>query len=114
MNKIWNNPGAFAPMLEDVLWEEDAAPHRRGTIRAAVFQGASQSPSAGPSLDGIPADPWTLQVPISTALAVNIKMGDSITLAPHRGGAVLSVQQITRTAMWYIIIATAEERAPLP
>ena len=114
MNNIWNNPYAFAPMLEDVLWTEDAAPHRSGTIRAAVFQGASQSANAGPSLAGVVADPWTLSVPLSTALAADIKMGDSITLAPHRGGAVLSVQQITRTAMWYIITATAEERAPLP
>ena len=49
MNDIFHNPRAFAPMLEPVVWIEDAAPHRRGLINAAVFQGESQSTSAGPT-----------------------------------------------------------------
>lgn len=114
MNNIWNNPCAFEPMLEDVLWTEDAAPHRSGMIRAAVFQGESQSASAGPTLSGVVADPWSVRIPISAALAANIKPGDTLLLGVRHGGAVLVVQQITRIPGWYVVRATAEERAPMP
>ena len=65
-------------MLELVSWLQDAAPHRRGIIRAAVFQGESQSTAAGPTLDGVTADPWSVKVPITDdqrkALAVGFKI----------------------------------------
>ena len=101
-------------MLRDVLWIEDAAPHRRGTFKAAILEGESQSASAGPSLDGITANPWTLRVPCAhpdNALAAYVRMGDELTIEP---GVTLSVQQATRTPYGFIIIrATTETRAPL-
>ena len=112
MNDIWNNPRAFAPMLELVSWLQDAAPHRRGVIRAAVFQGESQSTSAGPTLDGITADPWSVKVPITDATVVQISIGDTLALSPRHGSTVLTVQQITATPQWYVIRCTANERAP--
>lgn len=112
MRDPWNNPRAFAPMLELVSWLQDAAPHRRGVIRAAVFQGESQSASAGPTLDGLPADPWSVKVPIDDALVSQIALGDTLTLSPRFGNAVLTVQQITATPLWYVIRCTANERAP--
>lgn len=114
MPDIFHNPRAFAPMLEDVLWQEDAVPHRRGTFKAAIFQGESQSSGAGPTLDGVTADPWNIRVPIFTALVANIKLGDSLFLGAKHGGVVLTVQQITPTPNWYNIRATASERAPAP
>ena len=48
MKDYWNNPKAFTPMLELVSWLQDKAPHRRGLIRAAVFQGESQWPQINP------------------------------------------------------------------
>ena len=112
MKDFWNNPKAFTPMLELVSWLQDKAPHRRGIIRAAVFQGESQSTAAGPTLDGVTADPWSVKVPISDALVSQIAMGDTLTLSPRHGNAVLTVQQITATTGWYIIRCTANERAP--
>lgn len=112
MKDIWNNPRAFAPMLELVSWLQDAAPHRRGVIRAAVFQGESQSAAAGPTLDGLTADPWSVKVPIDDALVSQIALGDTLTLSPRFGNAVLTVQQITATPRWYVIRCTANERAP--
>ena len=113
MNDIFLNPRAFAPMLEPVLWTEDKTPHRRGMIRAAVFCGESQSSSAGPSLDGVVADPYTLKVPISDALISQMKMGDTVKLSPRFAGAELTVQQITVTPGWIVVRCTANERAPI-
>ena len=112
MTDIFHNPRAFAPMMELVSWLQDAAPHRRGIIRAAVFQGESQSSAAGPTLDGVTADPWSVKVPITDALVTQIAMGDTLTLSPRHGNAVLTVQQITATPNWYVIRCTANERAP--
>ena len=114
MNDIFSNPRAFAPMLEPVVWIEDAAPHRRGLINTAVFQGESQSTSAGPTLDGLTADPWTVKVPICEASVLRMKMGDALKLGPRFADQTLTVQQITATNRWFIIRATANERAPAP
>lgn len=114
MTNLWDNPRAFAPMMEEALWTEDRPPHRRGGIPVAVFQGESQSASAGPTLSGVVADPWSVRIPISAALAANIKPGDTLLLGVRHGGAVLVVQQITRIPGWYVVRATAEERAPMP
>ena len=108
------NEKALAPMLRPVQWTEDAAPHRRGIIRAAVFQGESQSTAAGPTLDGVTADPWSVKVPITDALVSQIAMGDTLTLSPRHGNAVLTVQQITRALDGYLVVrCTSEERAPM-
>lgn len=108
------NEMALAPMLRDVLWTEDAEPHRRGTFKAQVLEGESQSASAGPTLDGIVANPWTVRVPMANplnALAAFVKIGDEITIGP---GITLAVQQATRAMDGYIILrCTAEARAPL-
>lgn len=112
MKDIFDNPRAFAPMLELVSWLEDKAPHRRGILRCAVFHGESQSTAAGPTLDGVTADPWTVKVPLADALVSQIAMGDTLKLPPRFGGALLTVQQITPTAEWFIIRCTANERAP--
>lgn len=112
MRNIWDNPKAFAPMMELVSWLQDKAPHRRGVIRAAVFQGESQSSSAGPSLGGVTADPWNVKVPITDALVTQVALGDTFTLSPRHGGIVLTVQQVTATPQWYVIRCTTNERAP--
>ena len=108
------NEKALAPMLRDVLWCEDAEPHRKGMFKAQVLEGESQSASAGPSLDGFAANPWTVRVPESNpdnALASYVKMGDELTLAP---GIKLTVQQVTRALEGYLIMrCTAEMQAPL-
>lgn len=108
------NERALAPMLREVLWVEDAEPHRRGMFRAQVLEGESQSAAAGPSLDGITANPWTVRVPAAhpdNALAAYVKMGDELTIAP---GVVLAVQQVTRAMDGYLVIrCTADARAPL-
>lgn len=108
------NEKALAPMLRDVLWTEDGEPHRKGTFKAQVLEGESQSGSAGPTLDGIVANPWTVRVPEAcpeNALAAFVKMGDELTIEP---GVVLSVQQVSRAMDGYLIIRCASEaRAPL-
>jgi len=106
------NEKALAPMLREVLWTEDAAPHRRGTFRAQVLEGESQSANAGPTLDAVTANPWTVRVPAAmpeNALAAFVKIGDELTIAP---GVALAVQQVTRTLQGYIVIrCTSEMRA---
>lgn len=108
------NEKALAPMLRDVLWTEDADPHRRGTFRAQVLEGESQSASAGPSLDGITANPWTVRVPAANpcnALAAYVRMGDELTIAP---GIVLTVQQVSQAMDGYLIMrCISNARAPL-
>lgn len=105
----FENPKAFCAMSQEVVWREDAPPHRRGTFRAAVLQGESESSSAGPSLDGVVADPWTVFIPLGFALAGNIKIGDTLTILT---GVCLTVQQITRTDHEYLARCTSEMRAP--
>ena len=103
------NEAALAPMLSLVLWTEDRPPHRRGTFRAQVLEGESQSSNAGPSLDGVTANPWTVRVPAAmpeNALAEYVKMGDELTLA---SGVTLAVQQVTRTLQGYLVIRCTSE-----
>ena len=108
------NEKALAPMLREVLWVEDAEPHRRGVFKAQVLEGESQSASAGPSLDSIVANPWTVRVPEANpdnALSAYVKMGDELTIGP---GVTLAVQQVTKAMDGYLVIrCTAEARAPL-
>ena len=108
------NERALAPMLRTVKWVQDAEPHKAGTFQAQVLEGESQSPAAGPSLDGLNANPWTIRVPQineQNALAALVAMGDELTVAP---GVKLIAQQTTRTLYGYIIIrATADVRAPI-
>ena len=108
------NEKALAPMLREVLWVEDADPHRRGVFRAQVLEGESQSASAGPSLDGIVANPWTVRVPAAhpdNALAAFVKMGDELAIGI---GVTLTVQQVTKAMDGYLVIrCTSEARAPL-
>ena len=108
------NEKALAPMLRDVLWKEDAEPHRSGTFKAQVLEGESQSANAGPTLDAIAANPWTVRVPIANEmnpLARLVKMGDELILPP---GITLAVQQVTVAMDGYLIIrCTSDARAPL-
>lgn len=109
------NEKALAPMLRPVSWREDREPHRTGLFRAQVLEGESQSAAAGPSLDGITANPWTVRVPAAdcrNALAAFVRMGDTLTL--EAGGPTLVVQQVTRAMDGYLVMrCTAEQRAPL-
>lgn len=108
------NEKALAPMLRPVEWTEDAAPHRRGTFAAQVLEGESQSQGAGPTLDAITANPWTVRVPAAlpqNALAAYVKMGDELAIA---SGVVLTVQQVTRALDGYLVMrCTSEARAPM-
>lgn len=108
------NERALAPMLRTVKWVQDAEPHKSGTFQAQVLEGESQSPAAGPSLDGLNANPWTIRVPTvngQNPLAALVKMGDELTVAP---GVKLIAQQTTQALDGYIIIrATADVRAPI-
>lgn len=108
----FDNPAAFKPFSQPVVWRQDAAPHMRGTFAAIVLQGESQSQSAGPSVDGILADPWNVFVPLTTAIIAHVKIGDTLTIGPAGAETELTVQQITRTAYDYVIRCTANERAP--
>ena len=108
------NEAALAPMLRDVLWVEDAEPHRRGTFKAQVLEGESQSASAGPTLDGITANPWSIRVPLANpinVLAALVSVGDELTIEP---GITLTVQQATKAMDGYIILrCTSDARAPI-
>ena len=114
MQVKFHNPQAFAAFTRPVLWTQDAAPHKRGTFCAAILQGESQQGSAGPTTDGILADPWSVIVPLECALVADMQIGDTLGLGPAYGGTVLTIQQITRTAHNYTIRATANERVLAP
>lgn len=108
------NEKALAPMLRDVMWQEDGGQMRRGTFAAQVLEGESQSESAGPTRLPIAANPWTVRVPPAApgnALAALVEMGDTLTVAPS---TVLTVQQVTRALEGYLVIrCTADMRAPI-
>ena len=113
----FQNPLAFRAFAEPATWRQDKPPHRRGVFPVAVLQSESQSQAAGPTLDGIPADPWTLVVALDVALVADFKRGDTIILdsrATGRGPAPsLVIQQITRTRWNWVVRCTDNERAPL-
>ena len=107
---IFGNDVAFGGFAETLKWRQDKAPHAVGSLRAVVLHGESQSESAGPSRDGIAADPWTVIARETESLAVGIRAGDTLELA---GGTVLMVQQISRDReMGWVIRCTANARAP--
>lgn len=101
-------------MLRDVMWSEDKEPHRRGMFKAQVLEGESQSSNAGPTLDGITANPWSIRVPLANpvnVLAALVSIGDELTIEP---GITLTVQQATKAMDGYIILrCTSDARAPI-
>lgn len=102
---------AFAPMGEMLAWRQDKAPHKRGSFRAVVLHGESQSESAGASRGAVAADPWTVHVPQGVALAAEIATGDTLSrlgLAAEE----LTVQQITRDETGWVLRCTAKMRSP--
>lgn len=108
----FDNPAAYEPLSQPVVWRQDAAPHTRGTFAAVVLQGESQSQAAGSTVEGQLADPWNVFVPLTTAIIAHIKIGDTLTIGPAGAETELTIQQITRTPFDYVLRCTANERAP--
>lgn len=102
---------AFAPMGEMLSWRQDKAPHKRGSFLAVVLHGESQSDAAGPSRGALPADPWSVHIPHTVALAAEISTGDTL-LRLGLGAEVLTVQQITPDEAGWILRCTANMRSP--
>lgn len=101
---------AFAPMMEQVLWRQDAAPHLSGSFKATVLHGESQSESAGPSRSPFAADPYTVMCESNPAECVGMAVGDTLEL---ENGVVLNVQQISRDPVFgWVIRCTCDERSP--
>lgn len=107
----FNNPAAFEPFSEPVVWRQDAAPHRQGTFSAVVLCGAVDSAGAGPALSPFVADVWTVHAPTACALAAGVAVGDSIRRMV--GGDVLTVQSIVRDEGGFWLHCTAAERSPV-
>ena len=98
-------------MGEMLSWRQDKAPHTRGSFRAVVLHGESQSESAGPSRGTVAADPWTVHVPQNVALAAEIATVDTIA---RLGIAAeeLTVQQISQDETGWVLHCTARMRSP--
>lgn len=98
-------------MGEMLSWRQDKAPHKRGSFRAVVLHGESQSESAGPSRGTVAADLWTVHVPQNVALAAEIATGDTIA---RLGIAAeeLTVQQVSPDETGWVLRCTAKMRSP--
>lgn len=109
MRLAFDNHRAFRPMQDMLAWRQDRAPHKQGSFRAVVLEGESDSQSAGSSLDGVTANPWTVIVPLAVALIADIAVGDTLTTVY---GVDLTVQQISKSETDWVIRCTSNMRAP--
>ena len=98
-------------MGEMLSWRQDKTPHKRGSFRAVVLHGESQSESAGPSRGTVAADPWTVHVPQNVALAAEIATGDTIARLGI-AAETLTVQQISQDETGWVLRCTAKMRSP--
>lgn len=95
---------------EPLVWRQDKAPHRTGTLNGIVLHGQSQSDHAGPSRGTFAADPWTVLVSLDVAIISQVSEGDVLTRIGITGEK-LTVQQITKDETGYVIICTSKARA---
>jgi hypothetical protein len=109
MTLFKNFERAFKPMTETVSWRQDAAPHKSAGFKAVVLQGSGESSSAGHSAEPVSANAWSVIVPAFEAIITDIKIGDTIR---RMDGNILTVQQVTRGDVEWIISCTSEMRAP--
>ncbi len=96
-------------MGEMISWQQDKAPHKRGSFRAVVLHGENFSKSAGPSRSPVEADSWIVHIPQTVALAAEIKSGDTLCrlgIAAEK----LTVQQISPDESGYVVRCTANMR----
>lgn len=107
----FNNPAAFEPFSEPVVWRQDAAPHRQGTFAAVVLRGGVNQANAGASAAPLTADVWRVHAPATVALCADIRIGDTLTRV-NRKQEVLTVQEIVDDESGWWLNCTAEERSP--
>ena len=105
----FENVAAFEPLVEPVVWRQDAAPHHEGTFNAIVMRGAVDSESAGSNLGPVTADVWSVHAPTACAIAAGVTIGD--TIERLNSGALLSVQKIIQDESGWWLHCTAEERS---
>lgn len=103
---------SFRAFEEPLVWRQDKAPHMTGTFSGVVLHGAPDSQSAGNTLSPQLADPWTVTVERHVALIAGIKVGDTLKRVGI-DAETLTVQQIARDAMGWLLTCTANERPPL-
>ena len=106
----FENVAAFEPLVEPVVWRQDAAPHHEGTFNAIVNRGAVDSETAGSSISPVTADVWSVHAPTACAIAAGVTIGD--TIKRLNSGATLTVQRIVRDESGWWLQCTADERAP--
>lgn len=100
---------ALRPLSETLAWRQDRAPHKRGSFRAVVLQGAVDGETAGHPRGSVPADEWTVHLPYAVALAAEIAPGDTISRL-GLGAEELAVQEVVPTPTGYLFRCTAKMR----
>lgn len=106
----FENVAAFEPLVEPVVWRQDAAPHHEGTFNAIINRGAVDSESAGISTGALTADIWSVHAPTGCAIAAGVEIGD--TIERLNSGELLTVQRIVRDVSGFWLQCTAAERSP--
>ena len=106
----FENVAAFEPLVEPVVWRQDAAPHHEGTFNAIVNRGAVDSATAGSAISPVTADVWSVHAPTGCAIAAGVAIGD--TLERLNSGAILTVQRIIQDESGWWLHCTADERSP--
>ena len=106
----FENVAAFEPLVEPVVWRQDAAPHLTGTFNAIVTRGSVETQNAGASIAPLTADAWSVHAPTACAIAAEVRIGD--TIERLNSGAILTVQVIIQDESGWWLHCSADERSP--
>lgn len=105
---LFEDNEAFKAFEEKLAWEQDGAPHLRGSFSGSVLKAAPSSRSAGHTLGAETADSYTILVDFRTGLLRHVSVGDTIR---RTDGTRLTIKEITREhGIGAYLKCTAEER----
>ena len=114
MGDIFDNPAAFEPMLENLLWQQKKAPKLSKVVRGVVFHGRKEI-EAYSSMAGVIkrfSDTWTVTAPISETIVANFAMGDTLTRMKGER-ETLTVQNVIKEDGEWIISVTSSQAMSL-
>lgn len=110
MPRVFDNPKAFEPMLEELIWRQKKSPKLSTVVRCIVFHGRKEI-EAYSSMQGVIkrySDTWTVTAPLSETVIAKFAMGD--TLERMNGEReTLTVQNVIKEDGEWIISVTSSQ-----
>ena len=110
MLKFPSLESAFAPLLEDLVWQQKKSPKSSATVKCFVLHGRKEI-EAYSSMGGVIkrfSDTWTVVAPISQTVVAQFAMGDTLTRMEGERETLTVQNVIKENDEWIISVSGAQ------